>query len=129
MTNDPQTSIQETIESRKSRVRVLVTYAAAGWVFLGSILLIIFMSLVTIFANQYEQIVNDAKGVFTMVLPVATGIITYWFASRPQASSSSSNSSEQQQANEPENGEDEDGAEDDDHDAKKVAGPARVGQP
>ena len=65
------------LKLRKSRVRVIVTYSATGFVFLGATILIIwFLS-----CGKF----TEAKDLFLAVLPVATGIITYWFADRSRA--------------------------------------------
>ncbi len=69
-----QPKFEETLAERRSLVRIIVTYAATGYVFIGSIALII--------ALWVAEDLSAAKEVFTMVLPIATGIITYWFASR-----------------------------------------------
>lgn len=67
-------SLDAELKRRKSAVRVRVTYLATGFVFMGSILLIIWC-----LACQQFSI---AKDLFLTVLPVATGVITYWFADR-----------------------------------------------
>lgn len=73
-----QSKIKEELAKRRSLVRIIVTYAATGYVFIGSIALII--------ALWSAEDLSAAKEIFTMVLPIATGIITYWFASRkPEA--------------------------------------------
>ena len=70
---------KERIEERRSQVRVYVTYAATIYAFVGSGILIASALWVdTLDATK----LTTAKDVFMTVLPVATGIITYWFASR-----------------------------------------------
>ena len=69
---------KEAIEARRSKVRVRVTYAAAAYVFGGSAVLISALWYDPLDAEK----LNVAKDVFMIVMPVATGIITYWFASR-----------------------------------------------
>ena len=77
MNTNPTT--KEQIEERRSRVRVYVTYAATIYAFVGSGILIASALWVdTLDATK----LTTAKDVFMTVLPVATGIITYWFASR-----------------------------------------------
>ncbi|MDE2877891.1 hypothetical protein [Candidatus Palauibacter soopunensis] len=66
------------IEERKSRVRVWVTKAAAYWVFLGSAVLVAALWIDELDAEKMQA----AKDIYMTVLPVATGVITYWFASR-----------------------------------------------
>ena len=67
-----------TIEERKSRVRVWVTKAAATWVFLGSAAIVAALWIEELDADKLQA----AKDIYMTVLPVATGVITYWFASR-----------------------------------------------
>ena len=71
---NPTNSLDADLKRRKSIVRVRVTYLATGFVFIGSILLIIWCLI----CKQF----NTAKDLFLTVLPVATGVITYWFADR-----------------------------------------------
>ena len=72
-------STRNVMASRRNWVRVWVTYGAAIYVFVGSTLLII-GALWTKSLDAAKM--SSAKEIFTMTLPVATGIITYWFASR-----------------------------------------------
>ena len=69
---------KERNEERRSKVRVRVTYGAALYIFVGSLILIIAFA----FCEIDKDKLGLAKEVFTMVLPVAAGIVTYWFASR-----------------------------------------------
>ena len=65
-------------ESNRSRVRIWVTYIAAVYVFAGSSILIC-----SLWIDQVDdKKLSIAKDIFFTVLPIATGIITYWFASR-----------------------------------------------
>lgn len=73
-----ETEHQNKLESRRCWVRVLVTYAAAAYVFFGGAALVAALWIDPIDAEK----LNMAKETFMMVLPVATGVITYWFASR-----------------------------------------------
>ncbi len=73
------------IEERKSRVRVWVTKAAACWVFLGSAVLVAALWIEELDADKLQA----AKDIYMTVLPVATGVITYWFASRGISSKNS----------------------------------------
>ena len=71
--------VHESIEKRrherfKSRVRVKITYGAALFLFAGSAGLIIWL--------MCKDKPDIAVTVFNTVLPVATGIITYWFSTR-----------------------------------------------
>ena len=69
--------LKEERESRKSRVRVVVTYGAAGFLFLGGPLLI----LVLLCMGKS----TEAANLFTAILPVSAAIISYWFAGRSKA--------------------------------------------
>ena len=55
-------------------MRILVTKLAAIFVFGGSVVLILGAFWCCGF--------TEAKDIFLAVLPVATGVITYWFADR-----------------------------------------------
>ena len=68
------------IENCKSWVRIWVTYIAALYAFVGSgVLIVILLS-----GDEISPNFQNAKDLFMLVLPVATGVITYWFASRPK---------------------------------------------
>jgi flagellar basal body-associated protein FliL len=78
------TTEKEQIEKRlqkqeitKSQVRVTVTYIATGFLFVVSTVLIIWFMI-----KDGENAKDDALAVFNTILPVATGIVTYWFATR-----------------------------------------------
>ena len=61
-------------ESRKSLVRVIVTYASAGFLFGGGALFIVFL----IWTGRRDE----ALSLFNAILPVSAAIISYWFAGR-----------------------------------------------
>ena len=65
-------------EARKSCVRVVVTYLAALFVFVGGPVIILAFGAGWVKAETS----GDMKEVFMTVLPIATGILTYWFADR-----------------------------------------------
>ena len=78
---------EQRIKSRRSSVRVFVTYAAAAYAFLGGLLLIYFALKVEMPTDEKAQnFVREqwqfAKDLFVTILPIATGVITYWFATR-----------------------------------------------
>ena len=73
-TAQPISDEEKQQEIRKSQVRVLVTYAAAGFLFLGGPLLIFILLL-----NDCRA---EALAVFNALLPVSAAIISYWFAGR-----------------------------------------------
>lgn len=69
----PET-FDEKLKLRKSRVRVAITYWAAIFLFAVPIVMIItFFKLC-----KYDE----ALTLFNSILPVAAGIISYWFATR-----------------------------------------------
>ena len=74
-------------------VRVCVTWMAAVYIFVGSAALIGF--LWTIDADDARA--DISKDIFMAVLPVATGVVTYWFANR---SASQSRNDDRRQAGE-----------------------------
>ena len=61
----------------RSRVRIVVTYIAAAFVFLGGALMIALFAF-----KGGEDGVETAKDMFMTILPVGTAIVTYWFAGR-----------------------------------------------
>ena len=92
---DTKPTAKERIEERRSLVRVWVTYAAATYAFAGSGILIV---AALSFKTLDVAMLNAAKDLFMTVLPVATGIITYWFASRKPAEDAPTGESETGQA-------------------------------
>ena len=61
-------------EIKTSKVRVNITYGATSFIFVGGAFLIIWFV-----ATKQEE---DAMAVFNTILPIAAGIVTYWFATR-----------------------------------------------
>ena len=74
---------KERREDRKSKVRVRLTYAAAGFLFGVGLLLVGWF--------MYREDVDKALTVFSTVLPTTTFIIGYWFAKRTGESPRSGN--------------------------------------
>jgi len=77
MQNKTQTH-EEMIESRRSWVRVYVTYGAAAFIFLGGLIVL---------AIGWSEKITDPKlttikDFYHSILPIATTIVTYWFATR-----------------------------------------------
>lgn len=67
------------IDERKAEVRVLVTKGATLFAFLGGSILIAALLLM--------DKVQEAVNVFSILLPVASGVIAYWFAARGRSQS------------------------------------------
>lgn len=67
------------INERKSRVRIFVTKVATLFVFAGGALLIAALVL--------EEKHEEAIDLFSLLLPVAAGVISYWFAARGRSTS------------------------------------------
>ncbi len=61
-------------ESKRSNVRICVTYGAALFLFAGG--------AVFIAALGYNEMWTEAKDLFMTILPVSAAIISYWFAGR-----------------------------------------------
>lgn len=62
------------IKSQRSAVRIRVTYLAAIFVFFGSGAIIAYA--------LWKGDTTLAKETFNVVLPIGTGVVTYWFAGR-----------------------------------------------
>ena len=84
---------KKTIEDKRSAVRRWVTYTATFYTFGGSATLIAALWV----DGLDEGKLKIAKEVFYTVLPVATGVITYWFASRKPSEKPEDNGSKQDQ--------------------------------
>ena len=78
MSNNGYTA-DERKELRRNRVRVLVTYAAAVYLFVfgPAMVWVLFMS-----PDVAKDNVIAAKDMFMGLLPIASGIVAYWFATR-----------------------------------------------
>lgn len=89
----PELSVQERLELldvRRSRVRVVVTYVAAAFLFGGGAIFI----AILLFPDKVGFQVPDenggisvdslieAKHLFTALLPIASSIVAFWFAGR-----------------------------------------------
>ena len=74
---------EEELESKRSAVRVWVTYGAAAFLFAGGALMIV--------AFLYKGFHDEAKDIFLTVLPVSSAIVSYWFAGRSTEKSKSGN--------------------------------------
>ncbi len=65
-------------ENNRSAVRMVVTYVATGFLF------VVGAALVGYFITTGER--DDGKDIFLAILPIASAVITYWFASRQSSS-------------------------------------------
>ena len=83
----------KTIEDKRSAVRRWATYTATFYAFGGSLALIAALWIDDLDAEKLKI----AKEVYYTVLPVATGVITYWFASRKPPDSSKNGGGQQNQ--------------------------------
>lgn len=73
-------TVEERRLDRRSRVRVWVTYWAAFYIFVGSAVLIALILTGDLKDDNFDNV----RELFTLVLPIATGVVTYWFATRSQ---------------------------------------------
>lgn len=69
-------------EFNKSRVRIIVTYVATVFIFGGGLTLIIWFNIL----EKYDKAIQ----IFNIILPIAAGIVTYWFATRSNRSKNDS---------------------------------------
>ena len=83
----PKATITEKTNSARSAVRRWVTYIATAFVFGGGTVMIIGF---VIFGG--ETGIAAAKDLFTAILPIGTGIITFWFAGRSHEKAREQNS-------------------------------------
>lgn len=74
-----QLTEEQKTEKRKGKVRVWITYLAALYVFFGSAYLIFIFLM---HEGEVSEGMEGALTLFNTTLPIATGIITYWFAAR-----------------------------------------------
>lgn len=63
-----------TAEAARSSVRISVTYAAAGFLFIGGTLLITYL----LFSGKTDKAVS----LFMAIMPVTASIIAFWFGNR-----------------------------------------------
>ena len=71
---DRQSPEEQKRETRKSAVRVIVTYIAAGFLFVVGAGFVAYLLVL--------DKVEDAKNVFLAILPISAAVITFWFAGR-----------------------------------------------
>ena len=70
-------SEKERMDSRRSAVRLWVTYIAAAFVFGVGTLMILWFTI-----RGGDNGATSAKDLFVTILPVGTAVVTYWFAGR-----------------------------------------------
>ncbi|MDE0479233.1 MAG: hypothetical protein OXI13_06360 [Gammaproteobacteria bacterium] len=92
MPQNGSVSADEVREQRKSWVRIIVTYGAAAFLFVGGAAFI--FDLIRNGKN------DEAMTLFNTILPVSAAIISYWFAGRKDNSQPGRNKSDDQQAGE-----------------------------
>jgi len=72
---------EEKRESRRSLVRIYVTYCAAAFLFCVGSLLVAWL--------MWDKKYDEAKDLFMAILPVSAAVVSYWFAGRrPRAAKS-----------------------------------------
>ena len=72
--NGQKSQAEEQRQNRRSAVRVIVTYVATGFLF------VVGAALVGYFIATGDK--DDGKDIFLAILPIASAVITYWFAAR-----------------------------------------------
>ncbi len=77
---DASMTVEERRQDRRSKVRVIVTYWAALYIFGGAAALIVLV----LWGKLKSADFNIVREIYTLALPIATGVITYWFATRQQ---------------------------------------------
>ena len=76
-------TIEELIQLRRSKVRILVTRFAAYFLFLGGALFIaVLLAIAVINKSDKFDAFGAAKDIFLAILPISTGIVGFWFAGR-----------------------------------------------
>ena len=67
----------------RTRVRIWVTYAAAGYLFgFGPLFIILLYAQDPVPDSRIVPGVDAAKNLFATILPISSGIVAYWFAAR-----------------------------------------------
>ena len=76
-THDTPEVVEARRQALRSAVRVYITYGAGVYLVVASAGLI-----AAAFLGEDAQAFDNSKDIFMATLPVATGILTYWFADR-----------------------------------------------
>ena len=66
--------MSDKLKSWKSFVRISVTYVATFFLFVGGSIFIIYLIII--------EDTNNALNIFNSLLPIGSGVIAFWFASR-----------------------------------------------
>ena len=81
-TNGKKSDAEEQREHNRSAVRMIVTYVATGFIF------VVGAAIVGYFIATDKH--DDGKDIFLAILPIASAVITYWFAARQSGSTARS---------------------------------------
>ena len=65
---------------RRSHVRIVITYVAAGFLFLGGYGMVVYLLVC--------GKIDEAKSLFLSILPVSAAVISFWFGGRNPSDSS-----------------------------------------
>ena len=76
-TQDTPEVVEARRQALRSAVRVYITYGAGAYLVVASAGLI-----AAAFLGEDAQAFDNSKNIFMATLPVATGVLTYWFADR-----------------------------------------------
>lgn len=72
-------TVDELIELRRSRVRRWISYSAMGFLFIGGAVFIGYLTVTNGDTKAGTQL-GMAHDLFMTIIPIASGIIGYWFA-------------------------------------------------
>lgn len=79
-------TVENRKELRRSRVRILVTYFAAVYLFwIGPILCYCLFFHAVDDNGVAVPGIEDAKNLYMSILPISSGILAYWFGTRSNA--------------------------------------------
>ncbi len=70
---------------RRSHVRIVITYVAAGFLFFGGYGMVVYL----LACGK----IDEAKSLFLSILPVSTAVISFWFGGRKSGDSTPHQSS------------------------------------
>ena len=78
-------AIEAKRQLRRSNVRIVITYAAAGFLFIGGYGMVVYL----LACGKIEA----AKSLFLSILPVSAAVISFWFGGRKPGDSTPRQSS------------------------------------